>query len=285
MNEHLSQPNYESQPVPHREPGDTYPAPDREMPNWRRLEVASRYFRDRITDGISQAAEAQTVLDSDTARCIAYTLGRSLGSDSALGEYSQTAQGNYEALRDEYLAFYNNPEAPDWAVEQINWLGGHLIHETFPQTKPSGYGDQCPPNLRRILVPTQMQIAEQSLAAHVPGSFDSAAISKVESSLMRLGADEKPRLQAFLSLPDTDATSGCLVECFEESFAGEFEDIKDLIHATIDLDEHEREVTQFAADRFLYFDYINPDYEALGTEVRRLVDVVERGGRFYAFYK
>lgn len=136
-----------------------------------------------------------------------------------------------------------------------------------------------------MLVPTQMQLGVQALTAHVPGSCDSAGISKIESNLIRLGADENPRLQAFLALPDTDAASQCLVECYEESFAGEFEDIKDLIHATIDLDEHEREVTQFAADRFLYFDYINPDYEALGTEVRRLVDVVERGGRFYAFYK
>lgn len=285
MNEHFPQPNPESSASPHREPRETYPAPSRELPNWRRLEVASRYFHDRITDGITQATEAQAVIDSDTARCIAYTLGRSLGSTSALGEYSQTAQGNYEALRDEYLAFYNTPEAPDWVVEQINWLGSHLIRSTFPQAKANGYGEQYPPTLRRILVPTQMYIGDQALTAHVPGSYDSAAISKIESNLTQLGTDEKPRLQAFLSLPDTDAASECLVECFEESFAGEFEDIKEVIHATVELDEYEREVSQFAADRFLYFDYINPNYEALEKEVRRIVDVVEQGGRFYAFYK
>ena len=285
MNEQFPQSNQELQPSSPRKPEVTHPAPDHQTPNWRRLEVASRYLRDRVTDGISQASEAQTDISSDTARCIAYPLGRSLGPNSTLGDYSQTAAGNYEALRDEYLQFYNNPEAPDWVVEQINWLGSHLIRSTFPQAKTSSYGEQYPPTLRRMLVPTQMQLGVQALTAHVPGSFDSTGISKIESNLIRLGADENPRLQAFLALPDTDAASQCLVDCYEESFAGEFEDIKDLIHATIDLDEHEREVTQFAADRFLYFDYINPDYEALGTEVRRLVDVVERGGRFYAFYK
>lgn len=74
MNEH--------QPTPPRIGGEqpqpeVRPAPMREVPDWRRLEVTLHRFGDRISAGITAAQEQREEIDHGTARCIAHVLGRS----------------------------------------------------------------------------------------------------------------------------------------------------------------------------------------------------------------
>src|SRR5690554_4464710 len=69
------------------------PAPERESPDWRRLEVAAHRFGDRIAEGLSRAAEHDTDVDDGTARMIAHVLGRAFGRESALADYGRTGTG------------------------------------------------------------------------------------------------------------------------------------------------------------------------------------------------
>lgn len=85
----------------HEHPIAAYPAPDREIPDWRRFDVAVRRFGELIAAGIAEAMEQKRDVDRGIARCIAHVLGRSLGRHSALANFARTGEGDYETLREE----------------------------------------------------------------------------------------------------------------------------------------------------------------------------------------
>jgi hypothetical protein len=255
-------------------------------PDWRRLEVASRRFGDRIAGGIARSLEDRTEVDQGTARCIAHVLGRSLGRQSALADYARTGEGDYDTLRDEYLRLYNDDAAPASVKEQIDWLGTRLIRSEYPDARTTGYRDQYPLKLDQLLVPTMVEVGDWATTVHVPGNYSGEVIANdLAPTLVELRLDEAPALRAFLALPDVNAMRGDIMEDFHQNYVGTFTSEEEALHALCDVEEREREVQEHAAERRLYFDTITPDYEALRDEAEEAFDLVEAEGRVYVFSK
>lgn len=280
-----TQEHQSEQPPEQRAMGEPYPAPEPVELDWRRLEVASHRFGDRIADGIAHATECHTGIDHETARCIAHAFGRAFGRTSALAKFGRTGEADYEAIRDEYLQLYIDGQAPTWVTEQVTWLGTHLIRKQHPQAETISSNEPYPLTLEEILVPTNVKVGDLEVEVHVPGQYDSAAIEDLSRELALLQLDEDTGLQAYLSLPNVNAFTGDIMEGFHNSYIAVFRDEEDALRSVCDLDERERDIEEYISDKGLYYDYLIPDWEALRQEVRDMVDLVERGGRVYVFYK
>ncbi|MBC9944193.1 hypothetical protein ICL81_06655 [Leucobacter sp. cx-328] len=261
------------------------PAVESDTTDWRRIEVASHRFGDFIAGGIAKAVEQRTDIEKGTARTIAHVLGRGIGRMSALADFGRTGDGDYERIRDEYLTLYQDPDAPAWAREQIDWLGTFLIHRDFPNAQTTDHWEQRPFTLEKLLVPTVMVVDDRAVVTHVPGNYGSSAIADLGETLLELQAHEDAGLRAFLSLPDVNAMSGRIMEDFDEHYVRTYRDIEDAVHELAEVDEREREVTEYASERHLFFDTIQPDFEALIDEAREGYDFVEEEGRVYVFSK
>lgn len=268
-----------------RTAGEPYLAPEPEQIDWRRLEVASRRFGDRIADGIARATEHKDNIDRETARCIAHTLGRAFGRESALATYGRTGDASYEAMRDEYLQLYEDPESPAWLIEQIDWLGTHLIRAQHPLSKTINFNEPYPLTLDQLLVPTTMTIENLTMTVHIPGKYGRTAIEEFAKEFALLQIEKDTGLQAYLSLPNVNAFSGDIMAGFLNSYIAVFRDEEDALRAVLDLDEREHDIQEYASARHLFYDYLTPDWEALKEEASELVDLVEREDRTYVFYK
>lgn len=261
------------------------PAPTREVPDWRRLETALIRHSDIVAGGIAYADEHHIGVGQETAQCIAHILGRSLPPDSALAEYALTGKGDYEALRDEYLAIYHDPEAPAWVREVVDHFGTHLIYQTFPSASTASRLAPYPPKLSRLHVPTEITVDGLTLTVNVPGVYGRETIAELPETLSELRIAEDVALQAFFSVPGVNAVSGDIMEDFHHKFLGVWRDIESAITELALLDDREEEVQDFAAERKLYFDYLTPDYEALQEELEESLSLIEREGRIYVFSK
>lgn len=263
--------------------GLPYLAPEYEDPDWRRIEVTANRFLDHIAGGIGTALERHTGIELGTARCIAHALGRGIGRESHLADFARTGEGTYALLREEYLRLRNAPDAPEWVREQIDWLGTFLIRREHPGARTVDYVEQYPVTLDRLLVPTGIEIGDWYVTVNVPGIYGSAQIAELRETLIDLAIDRDAALRAFLSLPDVNAMSSDIMGDFDRNYYGAFRNEEDALVALCDLDERERDVTDYAAERRLLIDGVTPDYEALREEVSELYDLVEEEGRCYVF--
>lgn len=280
MNEHLTHQAERLAPAL----SETRPAPVRETPDWRRLEVAAGRFGDRIAEGLSHAAEHDTDIDDDTARMIAHVLGRAFGRESALANYGRTGTGYYPEIRDEYLHLYHHTDA-GWVTDLIDKYGSYLIKQHHPDAKPLTGTAREGRLLTRLLVPTDVRVGARQLKVHVPGSYGSEAVTELAGTLTELRADEDAALRAFLSLSDVNAMSGDIMQDFHDNYIGPYPSIEDAIHELSGVTDRIDEVLEYAEERHLTIDGVSPDYEALGEEVASGFDIVEQDGRAYAFYK
>lgn len=258
-------------------------APMREVPDWRRLEVALSRHSELIGDGIAYADEHHTGVNQETAQCIAHVLGRSFGPDSALAEYALTGTGTYEALRDEYLTIYHDPAAPAWAAELVDHVGTHLIYQTFPDASTSRQRASYPRKLARLHVPTEVAVDGLTMTVNVPGIYGRDTIAELPETLSELRLAEDIGLQAFLSVPGVNALSGDIMEDFHNCYIGIWKNLEDAIGELCLLSDREEEVADFASERKLFYDYLTPDYEALQEELEETFSLVEREGRVYVF--
>lgn len=268
-----------------RNPGEPYIAPEPANLDWRRLEVASKRFSSRIGEGINHATEHHTLIDHETARCIAHTFGRAFGRQSALAEFGRTGEAAYEASRDEYLQLYRTAEAPAWLTAQVHWLGTYLIRAQHPESQTIGTNEPYPLVLEELLVPTAVTVGDLQMTLHVAGCNDTADIASLTDELQQLQLDEDPGLQAYLALPNVNALSGDIMGDFHNVLVGVFRDDEEALRTVCDLDEREREIEEFASQRNLYYDYLTPDWEAIREEAEEIVDLADREGRTYVFYK
>lgn len=287
MNEQLNSSNQLPSPtVPERERlRAPLPAPQRETPDWRRFEVAARRFGELIATGITEAMEQQRDVDEGTARCIAHVLGRSLGRHSALADFARTGEGEYESLREEYLSLHNHEGVTASTQELIDWLGTHLIRQQHPDAKTIHYEAVYPPRLDNILVPTGVEVGDWYFTVHVPGIYGSTGITELSATLAELSADQDAALRAFLGLSDVNAMSGDIMQDFHDNFVGVYRDKEEALHEITEVDERERDLIEYAAERHLFIEQVSPDYEALAEEVADGYDIVEAEGRAYVFYK
>lgn len=261
------------------------PAPERETPDWRRFEVAARRFGELIASGISEAMEQKRDVDSDTARCIAHVLGRSLGRQSALANFARTGEGDYEALREEYLSLHTHESVIASTQELIDWLGTHLVRQKYPDAKPASYVEIYPPRLDNLLVPTGVEVGDWYLRVNIPAIYGAKDIAELKETLGHLSIDKDAALRAFLSLPDINAMSGDIMEEFHQHYIGVYTDREDALHELAEVDERERDVLSYSEDRQLVIEQMRPDYEALHEEVADAFDLIEEEGRVYVFHK
>lgn len=285
MNEHHHTPETPTNNAHAAEPFEVRPAPERITPDWRRFEVASNRFGERIADGIAAAIEHRHGIDNDTACAIANVLGRSLGRESALASYGRAGTGFYEELREEYLSLYHHPEATPVARELIDWLGTKIIRDNYPHASTGPAVEPFPLALKDLLVPTGIKVGGEPATVHVPGNYGSDTVADLTSLLEELSFNKDAALRAYLSLPDTNAMSGDIMEDFHSVFVGRWTGMEQALTELCEIDEKEREVIDYAADRRLYFDYITPDYEALQNDAEEAFDLVQQDGYVHVFGK
>lgn len=266
-------------------PGMPRPVQESGTPDWRRYEVAARRFGELIASSIAEAMAEKRDVDRGTARCIAHVLGRSLGRHSALANFARTGEGGYETLREEYLSLRNDDGVAAWTQELIDWLGTHLIRQQYPDARSATYVESYPPRLDNILVPTGVEVGDWYLRVNVPGIYSAKDIQELIRTLAELAVDKDAALRAYLSLPDTNAMSGDIMQDFHDCYLGVFTTVEEAIHELAEVDERERDVFTYAEDRQLVIEQMNPDYEALREEVADAFDLVEEEGRVYVFHK
>lgn len=237
----------------------------------------------RIAKGLDAARETHREIDEETARRIAFLLGRATGPGSVLTDFAFDGGGAYEDLRDEYLELYADPAEPLEVREWINWLGTYLIARQ--RDLPPAYtspGDQ-PPALESLLVPNHFKINGFDVQANVPASFDRAEIEEVTELLSDLRVGEDPALQAYLQLPDANPLDGDVMESFHEHYTGSFPSMPEVVHGLLDIDQFESDVRNYAAEFGLHLDGVLPDYELLMDRLSEMYDFVEKGGLTYVF--
>lgn len=272
-----------SEHEPHMTP-EARPAPQRETPDWRRLESALTRFGQLIRDGIAEAHAEQREIDQATARCIAHVLGRAYGRESALAGFGRTGEGHYLSLRDEYLDLYGNEQADPTIKEMIDWLGTYLVQQEGTGSGRRFMNEHLPPKLDQLLVHTSIRIDDERFIVNIPADWHSGHEDELIELLTTLRLPDDEALQAFLSLPDVSVGTDDIMESFHASYIGTFASDQEAVHGLMEIDEWEKEVHDIAAERGLVIDGITPDYEALLERLREAYDLVDWKGRVYAFY-
>lgn len=249
----------------------------------RMARTAGRY-ENWITEGITAAGTESREIDLMTARLIAHVLGRATGRTSALADFGRTGDGDYEALRDEYLTFYTDATTPPMVREWIDWLGTHLVGRDHLGTGRRFMNEHLAPQLDRLLVRTDLNVGDESLTVHVPASTPRDAIDQLAARLRELGLERDEAMQAFLSLPDVNALTDDLEAAFSSSYVDTFGRPEDVVHGLMEVDEWEKDITEYAHERGFFLEGITPDYEVLIERVRDAYDLVEWKEKIHAFY-
>lgn len=274
MNQH------EHQPTP-----EARPAPEGETPDLRRLEVAANRFGARITEGIQLAQGSRREITPEISRCISHVLGRAFGRDSELAEYGRTGEGTSITLRDEYLVLYNNPDVHPAVKEWIDWFGTHLIAREGRTDTHWARREYLPPKLDRTLVATVLRIEDDTFDAYVPATLDANAIDALVDDLRNLSIPQDPALQAFLRLPDVDASAPMLMESFHENFVGEYAFVEDAGRELCELDGLQEVIEEALEGRSLPDSAVTIDYGLIHEHTLEAYDLVEWKGRVYVFNK
>lgn len=242
-----------------------------------------------IYEGTTSAQREGREIDDETARRIARVLGRALGRGSRLAEYGRTGHtdepGTYEALREEYLDLYIDPSTPQKVREWIDWFGTYLVGREQRSSGRQFMNEQLPPTLQLLLVETPVTIGGQTFTVHVSADRTQTNVDELRRGLEILELRNNDALQAFLSLPDVDATSTDLMESFEESFVGSFPSVEAALRGLLEVDEWEAGLQGFAAERGLLPEAVTLDLRVIEAQTREIYDLVEHKGAVYAFNK
>ena len=261
------------------------PASKHDIPDWRRLDVARGSFMERIANGIARATTEHTEIDDRTARCIAHVLGRAYGRDSYLAEFGRTGEGNYLAIRDEYLYLYNDKRGDTVTEEWIDWFGTYLVQREQTGSGRRFMNEHLPPKLNQLLVRTRVRISGNHYVVQIPATWDSGEIDGLIEMLTKLHLAEDPALQAFLSLPDVSVSTGDIMHSFHEAFAGAFPDAEAALRALSPYGEWEQELTDWCIDRGIEAETLEWNLAPLLERLADLYDLVERNGTTHAFIK
>lgn len=256
-----------------------------ESPDLRRLEVARRRFGSRIDEGIAKALDARSEIEPLTAQCIAHVLGRALGRGSVLANYGRTREGDYADLRDEYLALYGDERVDPESRELIDWFGAFLIHRDGLGSGRRFMNEHLPPKLGHILVRANVPVDGSPLTVHVPGTCDGEAIASLEAALAELSLPGDEALQAFLAMPDVDATSDAVLRSFQEAFAGTFDSEEGALRALSPLQEWEQSLADWQVRNAVDPESLRWNYAPLIERLREIYDLVEREGHVHAFVR
>lgn len=273
-----------SEHEPHMTP-EARPAPQRETPDWSRLETATNRFAQLIIDGIAEAQAGGRKIDESTARCIAHVLGRAYGRDSALANFGRTGEGQYLSLRDEYLDLYGDEQADPMVKEIIDWLGTYLVQRENTGTGRRFMNEHLPPKLDQLLVRTSVRIGEGRFVVNVPASWHSGHEDELIKLLTTLQLDQDEALQAFLSLSDVSVGTDDIMESFHEVFAGTYRNEEAALRALSPLEDWENSLADWCIDNGIEPDALDWNYEPLMARLRDLYDIVEGKEVLHVFIK
>lgn len=260
-------------------------AVDREVPDLRRLEVATRRFTQYIVDGIAAAQAEGREISHETARCIAHVLGRAYGRESALAGFGRNGEGEYLTLRDEYLDLYSDPDTPGEVKEWIDWLGTYLVQRENTGSGRRFMNEHLPPKLEQLLVRTNVRVGEEEFLVNLPANWDSGEVDGLIETLTDLRLPEDDALQAFLSLPDVSAGVDNIMESFHENFVRTYEDVVDAVRDLAEVDSLELGIYEATKSRALPDDAVLIDYSVIEDHVREAYDLVEWKGSVHVFNK
>ena len=263
-----------SEHEPHMTP-EARPAPERETPDWRRLESAMNRFAQLVVDGIAEAQAGGREIDASTARCIAHVLGRAYGRDSTLAAFGRTGEGSYMSLRDEYLDLYGDERAGTVIKEMIDWLGTYLVQQEGTGSGRRFMNEHLPPKLDQLLIRTSVPVAGQRFTVHIPASWHSGHEDELIELLTTLQLPEDEALQAFLSLPDVSVGAADIMERFHEAFAGTYRDEEAALRALSPLEDWENSLADWCIDNGLEPEALDWNLEPLMERLRGIYDVVE----------
>lgn len=263
-----------SEHEPHMTP-EARPAPERETPDWRRLESAMNHLAQLVVDGIAEAQAEGREIDASTARCIAHVLGRAYGRESALASFGRTGEGSYLSLRDEYLELYGDERAGAVIKEMIDWLGTYLVQQEGTGSGRRFMNEHLPPKLDQLLIRTSIRVGDQRFIVHVPASWHSGHEDELIELLTTLQLPEDEALQAFLSLPDVNVGTADIMESFHEAFAGTYPNEEAALRALSPLEDWENSLADWCIDNAVEPEALDWNYEPLMERLRGIYDVVE----------
>jgi hypothetical protein len=274
MNEHEPQ-----------QPTEARIAADRELPDFRRLEVATRRFTQYIIDGIAAAQGEGKEISNETARCIAHVLGRAYGRESALADFGRTGGGQYLTLRDEYLDLYGDPDTPAEVKEWIDWLGTYFVQRENTGSGRQFMNEHLPPKLEQLLVRTSIRVGGEHFTVNVPANWDSGGEDGLIELLTNLRLPEDEALQAFLMLPDVSVGTDNIMGSFHESYVSAYPFLEDAVRDLAEIDSLELAIHEATESRSLPDNAVLIDYSLIEDHVREGYDLVEWKGRTYVFNK
>lgn len=240
---------------------------------------------ERIEAGIAAALEQKREVHLDTARAIAEALSQAVGDDSVLARFAGTGQGNYLALREEYLPLYGEPTTPAEVRRWINWFGTFLVTRENTGSDRRFMNENIEPGLERVLVRTVLQSQAGPVTVHLPATLDAREIIALTARLEALDELFGNSFKAFLSLPDVNAADANLLESYCETYVGSFRTIEEALRVLTPLEDWEVELSNWAADHGLDAETVRIDLDAIEETMRTMHDLVERNGLLHAFNK
>lgn len=258
--------------------------PEHEVPplpiDWQRLDVALRRFQPRITEGIALATLYEREIDDGTARMIAHVIGRGVGRASVHARYGRTGEIDYDARLEESLALYYSDGLSPQIRELLDWLGSYLYAQQREAEK-----DKFPRTPRELLTPAGIKIGNEWFMVNVLTESNLEQFNQLAPRLAELGLPESPALQAYLTLPDTDAGAPDLAERFQAKYAGSYEDMEAALRALGSLrawtDDLEAWTTMHGTDH----DSVMHNLKALSYRLSREYEIVELKGQIHAFIR
>lgn len=263
------------------------PAQERDGPDFRRLAVTRRRFADFIDPGIAKALNAQSDIDAPTAKCIAHALGRGLGRASRLSEFARSNEGNFEEMREEYLALYKSEEATADTKQLIDWFGAYLINKEGRGSGRRFMNEYLAPKLDQILVADAVTVRGEPFVVHVPGTTGAQELRELSETLSELNLDQDEALQAFLYLYDVDASSDHLMEAFGDLYAGSFHEPEEALRALSPIGDWEDSLVEWQVDNGIDEAAMEWNWvtRVLLERLKDVYDVVERKGVMHVFNK
>jgi hypothetical protein len=238
---------------------------------------------ERIEAGIAAALEQEREVHLDTARAIAEALSQAVGDDSVLARFAGTGQGNYLALREEYLSIYGELATPAEVRRWINWFGTFLVRRENTGSGRRFMNEHIDPVLERVLVRTVLESQAGPVTVHLPATLDAREIIALTARLETLDEFFGTSFKAFLTLPDVNAADVNLMESYHETYVGSFRTIEEALRALTPLADWETELATWAMDHGLDSETVRINLDAIEETMRGMHDLVQRNGLLHAF--
>lgn len=239
----------------------------------------------RIEAGITAALEQKREVHLDTARAIAEALSQAISDDSVLARFADTGQGNYLALREEYLPLYGEPTTPAEVRRWIDWFGTFLVRRENTGSGRRFMNEHSDPVLERVLVRTILESQAGQVTVHLPATLNAREIIALTARLETLDELFGTSFKAFLTLPDVNAADPNLMESYRETYVGSFRTIEEALYALTPLEDWETELENWAADHGLGPETVRINLDTIEATMREIFDLVERNGLLHAFNK